>query len=148
MANRPPLATLAQLIADRIGYTPPTAESARAEGMLAAASELIRDEAELTWLNDDGDAVVDVPYRIEQICLDVAFRAFDNSQAYTQRSLGDSYKAYDRAGREGGEAVYLTDAERRAVVRAAGGSSIAVGTMVTPFSGDTVSNFYASLGTV
>jgi len=147
VADRPTLAEYADLV-KKIGYAPPTDEETRARKCLASASELIRDEAEKTWLNDAGDAVVSVPYRVAEICLDVAFRAFDNAKALSQQSLGDSSKSWDRKAREGGEAVYLTAAERRAVVRAAGGSSLAVATMVSPWSGDTVDAFYGSLDTV
>ncbi len=147
MADRPPLADLTSLV-KKIGYTPTGDEATRATDCLVEASELIRDVAEKTWLNDAGDAVVDVPPRVVRICIAAAYRGFDNAQAYSQRSLGDSYKSWDRAGREGGEAVYLTADEERSVIKAAAGSSFVVATMVSPFSGDTTSTFYASLDTV
>ncbi len=135
MADRPTLATLAQLV-KKIGYTPVGDESTRANDCLVEASELIRDVAGITWLNVAGDAVTGVPPRVERICLSAAYRGFDNARALTQRSIGDSYSAWDRAGVGGGEAVYLTDQERRDVEKAAGGSSMSVNTMVSPYSGD------------
>jgi hypothetical protein len=137
MADRPTLATFAQLV-KKIGYTPTGEEATRATDCLVEASELIRDAAEITWLNDAGDAVEDVPHRVEQICLRSAYRGFDNTRALSQRSVGDSYAAWDRAGVGGGEAVYLTDRERVDVQKAAGGSSMSVATLVSPYSGDSL----------
>lgn len=149
MANRPTLASVQQLIDDRIGYTPVDSEVARAEGLLAAASEKIRDEADpVTWLNDAGDAVVNVPEKVVQVCLDAAYRAFDNARALSQQTLGDSSKSWDRTGREGGEAVYLTRAEKRTVAKAAGVSSVGVATLVSPYSGDSLSGLEVSLDSV
>jgi len=103
---------------------------------LAAASELIRDAAGVTWLDVAGTAVVDVPYRVRMICVDVAFRAFDNGKGLTQRSMGDSSTSWDRAGVGGGDLVYLTPSEERAVRRAAGRSTFTAVTMVSPYNGD------------
>lgn len=136
MADRPSLASLAALI-KKIGYTPTGDESTRAQDCLNEASELIRDEAETTWLNDAGTALVGVPAAIERICIAVAFRAFDNARALSQRSLGDDSKSWDRAGREGGEAAYLTSDEKRRVRKAAAGSAFTAVTLVSPYSGDT-----------
>ena len=104
--------------------------------LLAAASELIREAAETTWLNDAGDAVVDVPYRVRMICVDVAFRAFDNGKAMTQRSVGDSAGSWDRSGVDGGDMVYLTPSEERSVRRSAGLSTFTAVTLVSPYNGD------------
>lgn len=148
MADRPTLATLAKLI-EKIGYAPTGAEETRASDCLVEASELIRDEAGITWLNDAGSAVVNVPPRVERICLAAAFRGFDNAKGLSQRSVGDSSQSWDRAGVEGGSGVYLTDSERRAVVKAAAGSSLSVVTVVSPYSGDVVDDgLVESLNTV
>lgn len=133
MADRPPLASLAKL-ATKLGYTPTGDEASRAESLLAEASELIRDVAGKTWLNATGDEVVDVPPRVENICVAVAYRAFVNPEGLNQRSLGDSSKSYDRTGREGGEDIYLTEAEERSVRKAAAGSSFASVTLVSPYA--------------
>ncbi|MEU5950331.1 hypothetical protein ABZ793_32975 [Micromonospora sp. NPDC047465] len=135
MDELPPLATVEQLGKLRIGYVPTDAEAERAAGLLTAASDLIRDTADVTWVDDAGQ-LVGVPRRVFNICLDVAYRAFDNPQALSQRQIGDSSKAYDRTGREGGEAVYLTKAEEKAVRRAAAGSGFVSVTMVSPWSTD------------
>lgn len=135
MADRPPLAS-ADKLGKKLGYTPAGAEGDRAASLLAEASELIRDVAGKTWLNDAGTAVVDVPPRVENICVAAAFRSFGNPEGLTQRSIGDGSKSYDRTGREGGEDVYLTEAEEKSVRKAAAGSSFASVTMVSPYSGD------------
>lgn len=138
MADRPTLATAAKLY-EKIGYTPTGGELARAADCLVEASELIRDEAGETWLNEAEDAVVDVPPIVERICLAAAFRGFDNARALSQRSLGDDSKSWDRAGVEGGAQVYLTPTEKRRVRAAAGGSTFQAVTLVSPYSGDATS---------
>lgn len=136
LADRPTLATIGKLI-EKIGYEPtPASEMTRATDCLVEASELIRDEAGITWLNAGGTAVENVPPRVERICIAAAFRGFDNSKALSQRSLGDSSQSWDRVGVEGGAGVYLTPSERRAVVKAAAGSVLSTITLVTPYSGD------------
>ncbi|HEX6685758.1 MAG TPA: hypothetical protein VF062_23485 [Candidatus Limnocylindrales bacterium] len=138
MADLPPLATAEQL-AVRLGYAggdfPTQAEASRAEALLVEASELIRDEADEEWV-DANNELEDVPRRVEKICLAVASRAFMNPEALTQRGIGDSTKSYDRSRREGGEAVYLTEAEKESIRKAAGSSSFTAVTMVSPWSGD------------
>lgn len=134
MADRPPLASL-ELLSARLGYTPTGAEASRAAAALADASELIRDVAGEDWLNLAETAVEDVPQRVEKICIAVAKRAFENPDAHSQRTTGDRSVSFDRSRREGGEAVYLTNAEEKAVIKAAQGSSFTAVTMVSPYNG-------------
>ncbi len=134
MADRPTLASITKLT-DKIGYVPADAELTRATDCLVEASELIRDEAEITWLNDAGDAVVNVPPRVERICIAAAYRGFDNPRALSQRSVGDSSQSWDRQGVGGGQGVYLTDDEIAAVKKAAGLSSISSATLQSPYTG-------------
>jgi len=129
----PPLASFDMLVR-KLGYTPEGGEAERAEGLLDDASELIRDVAGKTWLVANTNALDEVPRRIRSICVEAAFRAFDNPWGLSQRTIGDSSKAYDRAGREGGEAVYLTDAEEKAVRKAAGSGSFVSVTLTSPYS--------------
>lgn len=133
----PPLASF-DLFVRKLGYTPTETEADRAEHLLAAASELIRDEAGETWLVAGTNALAAVPRRVAQICVESAFRAFENPYALSQRTIGDSSRAYDRAGREGGESVYLTKAEQKAVRRAALGGSFVSVTLTSPYSADYV----------
>lgn len=142
MADLPPLASVEQL-ADRLGHTPEGAEADRAAALLIDASELIRDVAGEDWV-DDANELEDVPRRVEKICLAVAYRAFVNPEALSQRSVGDSAKSFDRTRREGGEAVYLTEQEKRAVRKAAGGSTFTSVTMVSPWSGDSTESLLGS----
>jgi len=143
MADRPPLASLA-LFSARLGYTPQGDEESRATACLVDASELIRDVAGEDWLNGDETAVVGVPQRVEKICIWSAKRAFENTEALSQRTQGDRSQSYDRARREGGEAVYLTDAEQKAVIKAAQGSSFVAVTLVSPYSGDSTESLLGS----
>jgi hypothetical protein len=133
----PPLASF-ELFTRRLGYTPEETEAERAEDLLDDASELIRDVAGMTWLVANTNALDAVPRRVARICVSAALRAFENPFALSQRTIGDSSKAYDRAGREGGEAVYLTEAEEKAVRKAAGGGSFVAVTLTSPYSADYV----------
>lgn len=133
-SDRPTLVPFGYLT-EKIGYIPTDAEADRARALLVDASELIRDVAGLTWLNEAEDDVVGVPHRVQVICREAAYRAFDNPTGLSQRSIGDSSRSYDRSGREGGEAVYLTTDEERAVRKAATGSSLVVVTLESPYTG-------------
>jgi len=133
----PPLASFGML-ARKLGALPEDfdeTERERGEALLDEASELIRDVAEKTWLTADG-ALDGVPRRVATICVAAAARGFENPHGLTQRSLGDSSKSYDRAKREGGEVVYLTEAEERAVRKAAGISTFVAVTLTSPYSAD------------
>lgn len=133
----PPLASF-DMLARKLGALAEDfdeTERARGEYLLDEASELIRDVAGKTWLTA-ANALDSVPRRVASICVASAARAFENPHGLTQRSIGDSSKSYDRAGREGGEAVYLTDVEERNVRKAAGTSSFVAVTLVSPYSAD------------
>lgn len=138
----PPLVSFERLTA-KIGYEPQETERDRAEELLDQASELVRDVAEKTWTDATTGVVSDVPRRVRAIVIDAAYRAFTNPEGLSQRSIGDSSKSWDRAGREGGEIVYLTDDEVRAVRKAAGISSMVVATLVSPYSGDSGGDAWA-----
>lgn len=133
----PPLASFA-LFVRKLGYTPEDTERGRAEDLLDDASELIRDVAGVTWLTTGTNALADVPRRVARICVEAAYRAFSNPEGLTQRTIGDSSKAWDRSGREGGEIVYLTTEEEKAVRKAGGGGSFVAVTLVSPYSADYV----------
>jgi hypothetical protein len=128
----PPLATVEDL-RRKLGYLPEDSERDRAEHLLDEASELIRDKAGVTWTNAATGALESVPRRVRLICVAAAYRAFTNPEGLTQRTIGDSSKAYDRAKREGGEDVYLTEAEVRTIRKAAGTSSLVSVTLVSPY---------------
>lgn len=130
----PPLATFERLVR-KLGYTPVDGERTRAETLLVEASGLIRDVAEKTWADATTGALETVPVRVADICVASALRAFGNPEALSQRSIGDSSKSYDRAGREGGEDVYLTDVEETAIRKAAAASSFVAVTLVSPYNG-------------
>lgn len=139
----PPLASFAML-ARKLGALPEDfdeVERDRGESLLDEASELIRDVAEKTWLTTT-NALDGVPRRVATICVAAAARAFENPHGLTQRSIGDSSKSYDRSKREGGEIVYLTEAEERAVRKAAGISTFVAVTLVSPYSADSALNVW------
>jgi len=134
----PPLAPF-ELLARALGAVPDDfldEERDRAEGLLDEASELIRDVAGKTWLDPDTGIPTGVPRRVARICVAAAKRGFENPEGLAQRTIGDSSKSYDRAGREGGEAVYLTAEEESAILKAAGLSGFQSVTLVSAYSGD------------
>jgi hypothetical protein len=143
----PPLASFASL-ARKLGARPEDfddEERDRGEFLLDEASELIRDVAGKSWLATGTNALVEVPRRVARICVAAAARAFENPEGLTQRVIGDSTKGYDRTGREGGEVVYLTDEEERAVMKAAGSSTFVAVTLVSPYSGDDILDPWAAV---
>lgn len=130
----PPLVDIERLFA-KIGYVPDGAELDRAAELLDEASELVRDVAEKTWTDETTGVVTGVPRRVRSIVVEAAYRAFTNPEGLVQRTIGDSSKSWDRSGREGGQIVYLTDDEERAVRKAAGASSMTVATLYVPNGG-------------
>lgn len=126
----PPLIGFGKLVS-KLGYTPEDEERARAESILGEASSLIRDVAGITWTNETTNALLEVPARVRQIALSVVYRAFTNPEGLTQRTIGDSSKSFDRSKREGGEAVYLTEPEEKAIQKAAGTSGMTTVTLIS-----------------
>ncbi len=135
----PPLVGFSKLVA-RLGYTPEDEERTRADSILLETSSLIRDVAGTTWTNESTNALLAVPHRVRQIALSVAYRAFTNPEALTQRSIGDSSKSFDRSKREGGESVYLTEAEEKAIQKAAGASGMVQVTLTSAYNNGTLSD--------
>jgi hypothetical protein len=138
----PPLVDIDKLFA-KIGYVPDGYELTRAAELLDEASELVRDVAEKTWTDDTTGVVSGVPRRVRVIVVEAAYRAFTNPEGLSQRTIGDSSKSWDRAGREGGEIVYLTTEEERAIRKAAGASSLVVATLASPYGGALVDPWVA-----
>lgn len=89
--------------------------------MLAGASALVRAETGLTWLNDAGDALVDVPEEVAAIVVQVAARVWVNPQGLVSSPQGDlGSRQWASSASQG---LYLTDAEKDTLsrYRAAGG---------------------------
>lgn len=107
-----------------------TVDLARAEELLAQASNLVRDFGDDSWTS------ATVPGRASDIALQAAYRVYTNPDGAAQKSIGDLSVSYSRAGLQGG-AVYLTKDEKRALRRLAGRTSGEV-TLVSPYSGDEV----------
>ena len=140
----PPLASFGML-ARKLGALPEDfdeAERTRGEYLLDEASELIRQVAGKTWLTT-ANALDAVPRRVSRICVAAAARAFENPHGLSQRTIGDRAVSFDRAQREGGEVVYLTDQEEEDVRKSAGYSSFAAVTMTSPYSADTAADTWA-----
>lgn len=104
---------------------------ARAEQDLRRVSALIRAEAGRDWVDVDG-VTITAPEDVLAVALEAALRVHKNPDGYSGESL-DGY-AYTRAqGADVGVGVYLTDAEKAIVRRAAQGrSGPLTGTVRTP----------------
>lgn len=117
----PSLASVADL-EQRLGA--PVDDVTQAQALLDDASGLIRLEVDpVTWVGDDGSLGA-VPAVVLTVCCKAVRRALDNPEAVTQRaesigSYSDSV-SYSNASPD----VYLTNAERRLVRRAAGRTTV------------------------
>lgn len=103
----------------------PMSDPARAQDALDHASALIRVEADLTWVDDDGEFEADRPDILKFVCLSAAQRALTNPDGLQSQSV----IGYSETRAHASPDVYLTKGERRDVRRAAGKSS--VGTLAT-----------------
>lgn len=125
----PALATT-DALALRLGVTFSVSETERAAAVLDDASALIRSEAGVDWVDEQGQ-LLDVPTVVESIALAVAYRAYRNPDGLGQASLGDASVTYDRG--PGQSAVYLTRDERRSIRRAAGITAAGAIELVSPW---------------
>lgn len=128
---------LASLEDFKVRKAPDLAEESESmvEALLSDASSLILAEAALsdeTWVTEQ----TDVPAVIVSICVEVAYRAWSNPDALAQSSMQDTSLSYVRGGTP--DALFLTDAERRTIRRVATLSSAVEVTLVSPYSGDDV----------
>ncbi len=128
----PALAELEDLEA-RMG---PLSDPSRAQAALDDASALIRSEADVDWLDDDG-VLEAVPPVIVMICCKAAQRALTNPGGVSQESLGSFSQQYANASPD----VYLTRAERRLVRRETGSQVIGTIQLESPYQNH-VSDIY------
>ncbi len=126
----PALATT-DALALRLGVTLAGAELDRGTAVLDDASALIRSEAGVDWVDEQGQ-LLDVPPVVESVALAVAYRAYRNPDGLGQASLGDASVSYDRGDAQA--AVYLTRDERRSIRRAAGTSAAGAIELISPWS--------------
>lgn len=122
-----PLATL-EALAIRLGLDllddhgdPTSPDGLRALAALEDASALIRGVAGVDWV-DEHEQLFGIPDVVTTITLAVAFRAYSNPQGAVQASVGDTSVSYSRG--ESAGSVFLTRAELRAILKAAGANSI------------------------
>ena len=89
----------------------------RAETDLADASALVRAEAGLDWVADDG-VTITAPESAVTVVVRAALRSFNNPEGYAGESLGSGAYSY-QYGQQAQQGVYLTAAEIRIVKQAA-----------------------------
>jgi len=83
------------------------------------------------WVTDEDQ---EAPPVVAGICVSVAYRAWSNPDALSSASLGEHTQAWaDRTG----EALRLTDGERRILEREAGLGSFQSVTLESPYSEST-----------
>lgn len=111
---RPALATIADLEA---ALATEVDNEDQAMSLLERASAIVRAYAHTTWLNDDEDALEDVPADIPGVVVGMVERATRNPSGVTQEQSGPFARSFgpDAAGR-----LYLTRWDRLVIKAAAG----------------------------
>lgn len=114
----PPLATVSAM-ETRLGLAAGAitgADLARAEAALNDVSALVRAEAGLTWVADDG-VTITAPAEVVTVVLQAALRSYRNPDGYTGESVGDYSYQFGQA--HGSVDLYLSASERGIVAAAA-----------------------------
>jgi hypothetical protein len=105
----------------------------RTEPLLEDASALIL--SEVSGATAEWATVADpkeVPAIVKAICVEVAYRAWSNPDSLSSEQLGEHTQAWaDRSG----QALRLTDAERRILEREGAISSLVSVTLESPYAG-------------
>jgi hypothetical protein len=110
-------------------------EEALVTALLEDASALIALEVPpAAWLAEDFEG--DVPAGAKAICIQVAYRAWENPDGIAREQLGAMARTY--RGTDQADALWLTKSEARLLRKAAGISSVQSVPVETPYSGDPV----------
>ena len=112
-----PLPSLVKLPAfeARLGRAVTAAEAGRARADLDDASALVRAEVNRTWVDANG-VLLPIPDAVQWVVVAVALRRFLNPEGYSSETSGPF--GVRRAGGDEHAGLFLTEAERRALVRA------------------------------
>jgi len=108
-------------------------EVERVEALLEDAEALIELELGVfpdSWLGE----APDVPAGAKAVCIQVAYRAWENPDGVAREQLGAAARTY--RGTDQADVLWLTSNEARLVRRAAGKSSLTSIPVETPYSGD------------
>jgi hypothetical protein len=90
----------------------------RAQSVLDEASALVRAESGKDWVSPDDPTKIVAPTIVRFITLRVAERAIRNPDGFSAETAGDY--SYQRNGVAGEGSLYVTDRERKLLLRAAG----------------------------
>lgn len=102
--SSPPLASLDEL---NEWLPSPASNETRAERMLTAASSAVRAYKGLTYLDEEGELLEDIPDDVKTVTLLVAERLLSGPpDGNTQNSVGSFSEQWTRSG------IYLTSAEK------------------------------------
>lgn len=82
------------------------------------------------WVGEDPK----VPAAVKAVCIQVAYRAWENPDAVAREQLGEVARTY--RGTDQADALWLTKNEAKLIRKAAGKSSLTSIPVETPYSGD------------
>jgi hypothetical protein len=108
-------------------------EEERVEALLEDAEALVELELGVfpeAWVGEPSE----VPAAVKAVCIQVAYRAWENPDSVAREQLGEVARTY--RGTDQADALWLTKNEAKLVRRAAGKSSLTSIPVETPYSGD------------
>ena len=114
-----PLASVAEL-ETRLGLAEGTladTDLARAEAALADASELVRVEGRVPWVDATGNPTA--PAAVVVVVLQVAMRVYNNPNGYSSETVSADGATYSNSNNQQALGIYLTPEELRTVQAAA-----------------------------
>jgi hypothetical protein len=119
MTALPPLATIADL-ETRLGLAEGAlvdADLARATAAIADASELVRVEGRVPWVDATGTPTA--PPAVVVVVLQVAMRVYNNPNGYSSETVSADGATYSNSNNQQALGIYLTADELRTVQAAA-----------------------------
>ena len=128
MTALPPLATIAEL-ETRLGLTAGTLadnDLARATAAIADASELVRVEGRVPWVDATGTPTA--PAAVVVVVLQVAMRVYNNPNGYASETVSADGATYSNSNNHRALGIYLTADELRTVQAAAELATYGTGT--------------------
>lgn len=107
------------------------ADLARAGACLDDVSALVREAAGKEFTDSFGDLLEEIPAAILTVTVQASLRGYRNPDGLASESIGSGAYAYS-LGQDAQAGIYLTDAERSVVAKAARGVSTSVYSVGVP----------------
>lgn len=95
-----------------------TADADQAGRLLVLASAIVREEANRTWVSDEGDVLEGVPDGIPELVALMVIRALRVPEGVTQETIGNYSVSYAAAATD---RLYLTKTEKAFIKRTVSG---------------------------